>query len=129
MDKRRTQRISTEMQKQLSAILRDDINDPRLSKNMVSIIETKVTNDLSFADVYVSILGDDNVKKDVLDALNQAKGYIKNLIGEKMRLRSMPELRFKLDESIEHGIYMDKLIKETIEKDNRNRVETEDDYE
>ena len=114
------------MQKQLSDILRNEINDPRISDNMISIIETKVTNDLSFADIYITVLGDDKKREEVLDALNQAKGYIKNLIGDKMRLRQMPEFRFKMDKSIEHGIYMDQLIKKTIEKDKRNHV---DDYE
>ncbi|MDO4661960.1 MAG: 30S ribosome-binding factor RbfA [Tissierellia bacterium] len=123
MDKRRTKKISTEMQKQISKILQNDINDPRLTDNMVSVTDTEVTNDLAFADIYISVLGDKKVKDEVFEALNQANGYIKNLIGERMRLRSMPEFRFKLDTSIEHGIYIDQLIKETIEKDERSHVD------
>ena len=122
MKKIRTERIGAEIQKELSKIIRDDLNDPRLSDTAaVSVIEVRVTNDLSFADCYISVLGDSNKKEDVLDALNQAKGYVKVLIGDRMRLRSMPEFRFKLDESIEYGAYMDKLIKETIEKDESAR--------
>ena len=120
MNKRRTERISSEVKKELSKILRDDLNDPRLSmESMVSITDVEVTNDLSYADCYVSVLGDSHNKEDVLEALEQAKGYIKILIGERMRLRSMPEFRFKLDESIERGAYMDKLIEETIAKDKK----------
>jgi len=126
MKKIRTERIGAEIQKELSKIIRDDLNDPRLSDTAaVSVIEVRVTNDLSFADCYISVLGDTAKKEDVLDALNQAKGYIKMLIGDRMRLRSMPEFRFKLDESIEYGVYMDKLIKETIEKDERAHQEDE----
>jgi len=126
MKKIRTERIGAEIQKELSKIIRDDLNDPRLSDTAaVSVIEVRVTNDLSFADCYISVLGDTTKKEDVLDALNQAKGYIKMLIGDRMRLRSMPEFRFKLDESIEYGVYMDKLIKETIEKDERTHQEDE----
>ena len=122
MKKIRTERIGAEIQKELSKIIRDDLNDPRLSDTAaVSVIQVRVTNDLSFADCYISVLGDSNKKEDVLDALNQAKGYVKVLIGDRMRLRSMPEFRFKLDESIEYGAYMDKLIKETIEKDESAR--------
>lgn len=91
---------------------------------MVSITDVEVTNDLSYADVYVSVLGDSKNKEDAMLALNQAKGYIKILIGERMRLRSMPEFRFKFDDSIERGAYMNKLIEETIAKDkkaNENR--------
>ena len=126
MKKIRTERIGAEIQKELSKILRDDLNDPRLSDTArVSVIEVRVTNDLSFADCYISVLGDTSKKDDVLDALNQAKGYIKMLIGDRMRLRSMPEFRFKLDESIEYGAYMEKLIKETIAKDERAHQEND----
>lgn len=126
MKKIRTERIGAEVQKELSKIIRDDLNDPRLADTAaVSVIEVRVTNDLSFADCYISVLGDTSKKEDVVDALNQAKGYIKVLIGDRMRLRSMPEFRFKLDESIEYGAYMDKLIKETIEKDERSHIENE----
>lgn len=126
MKKIRTERIGAEVQKELSKIIRDDLNDPRLSDTAkVSVIEVRVTNDLSFADCYISVLGDSSKKEEVLDALNQAKGYIKVLIGDRMRLRSMPEFRFKLDESIEYGAYMDKLIKETIEKDENARKSNE----
>ncbi|MBM0045888.1 30S ribosome-binding factor RbfA [Anaerococcus sp. DFU013_CI05] len=126
MKKIRTERIGAEIQKELSKIIRDDLNDPRLSDTArVSVIEVRVTNDLSFADCYISVLGDTSKKDDVLDALNQAKGYIKMLIGDRMRLRSMPEFRFKLDESIEYGAYMEKLIKETIAKDERAHQEND----
>ncbi|KWZ76427.1 30S ribosome-binding factor RbfA [Anaerococcus tetradius] len=126
MNKRRTERISSEVKKELSKILRDDLSDPRLSNEaMVSITDVEVTNDLSFADCYISVLGDEQKKEDVLDALDQAKGYIKILIGERMRLRSMPEFRFKLDNSIEHGAYMDKLIAETIAKDKKANEQRE----
>lgn len=126
MKKIRTERIGAEVQKELSKIIRDDLNDPRLSDTAsISVVEVKVTNDLSFADCYISVLGDNKAKNDVIDALNQAKGYIKLLIGDRMRLRSMPEFRFKLDQSIEYGAYMDKLIKETIEKDERSHLDNE----
>lgn len=127
MNKRRTERISSEVKKELSKILRDDLNDPRLStESMVTVTDVEVTNDLSYADCYISVLGDENNKEDAIDALEQAKGYIKILIGERMRLRSMPEFRFKLDNSIEHGAYMDKLIAETIAKDKKANEQRED---
>lgn len=125
MNNKRTARISSEVKREMSKILRDDLSDPRLStESMVSITYVEVTNDLSYADIYVSVLGDQKNKDDAIEAFNQAKGYIKVLIGERMRLRSMPEFRFKLDESIERGAYINKLIEETIAKDkkaNENR--------
>lgn len=127
MDKRRSLKISSQMQRELSKILAEDINDPRLSDGViVSITEVEVTNDLAYADIYVSTLGDQSKKEDVIKALDQAKGFIKRLIGERMRLRSMPEFRFKYDNSIERGVYMDKLIAETILKDEKNAENRQD---
>lgn len=121
MDKRRSLKISSQMQKELSKILQEDVNDPRLTDDfIVSITDVEVTNDLSYADIYVSVLGNESKKESVIEALEQAKGFMKMLIGERMRLRSMPEFRFKYDNSIEHGAYMDKLIAETIAKDEEN---------
>ncbi|MGO3018565.1 MAG: 30S ribosome-binding factor RbfA [Anaerococcus sp.] len=121
MDKRRAARIAAEMQKEISKIVMDDLNDPRLTEDvLVSITDVEVTSDLSYADIYVSVLGDKSKQESVFDALKQATGYIKLLIGERMRLRSMPEFRFKEDISIKRGAYMDKLIKETIEKDKKD---------
>ena len=127
MNKKRTARISSEVKKEISKIIMDDLNDPRLSTEaMVSVTDVEVTNDLSYADVYISVLGDNKNKEDVLEALNQAKGYIKVLIGDRMRLRTMPEFRFKFDNAIEHGAYMDKLIAETIAKDKKANEARED---
>lgn len=127
MNKKRTARISSEVKKEISKIIMDDLNDPRLSTEaMVSVTDVEVTNDLSYADVYISVLGDNKNKEDVMEALNQAKGYIKVLIGDRMRLRTMPEFRFKFDNSIERGAYMDKLIAETIAKDKKANEARED---
>ena len=127
MNKKRTARISSEVKKEISKIIMDDLNDPRLSTEaMVSVTDVEVTNDLSYADVYISVLGDNNTKDEVMEALNQAKGYIKILIGERMRLRSMPEFRFKFDDSIERGAYMNKLIEETIAKDKKANEDRQD---
>ncbi len=118
MNNRRLSQISEEMRRVISDIVQNKIKDPRIP-SITSISHVEVTNDLSYADCYVSVLGDNHNKEDVLEALEQAKGYIKILIGERMRLRSMPEFRFKIDESIERGAYMDKLIEETIAKDKK----------
>lgn len=126
MDKRRTRKIGSQMQREISKILRDDLNDPRLDGAVVSVTDVEVTNDLSYATVYVSVLGADGAEEKVFEALNQAKGYIKLLIGERMRLRLMPEFRFVDDKSIERGAYMDKLIEETIKKDEEGHAQQND---
>ena len=78
MNKKRTARISSEVKREISKIIMDDLNDPRLtSEAMVSVTDVEVTNDLSYADIYISVLGDNKTKDGVMEALNQAKGYIK----------------------------------------------------
>ena len=71
MNKKRTARISSEVKREISKIIMDDLNDPRLSTEaMVSVTDVEVTNDLSYADVYISVLGDNNTKDEVMEALN-----------------------------------------------------------
>ncbi len=109
----RTDRISEEIKKELSNIIRDSIKDPRLP-DFVSITAVRVTRDLRYAKVYVSIYGDEEKKKDAITALTSASGFIRREIGQRISLRYTPEIQFKLDESIEHGIHISKLIEETM---------------
>lgn len=110
-------RISEEVKKEISNIIQNEIKDPRLP-NMVSIISCNVTKDLKFAKVYVSVLGSDEEKKNAISALKSAAGFIRRELGHRVQLRYTPEIHFELDTSIEHGIYINKLINETA-KDNK----------
>ncbi|NLM74881.1 MAG: 30S ribosome-binding factor RbfA [Clostridiaceae bacterium] len=109
----RTDRISKEVQKELSDLIQYEIKDPRLPK-FVSITSVRVTKDLRYATVYVSVLGTEDQKKDALEALKSASGFIRREIGQRINLRYTPEFRFKLDDSIEHGMYISRLIDETM---------------
>jgi len=109
----RTDRISEEVKKELSDLIQNHIKDPRLP-DFVSVTEVSVTKDLRYAKAYISVLGDDNLKKGALDALKSASGYIRHEIGKRINLRYTPEFRFELDQSIEHGMYLSKLIDETV---------------
>lgn len=109
----RTDRISEEIKKELSHIIRENIKDPRLP-DFVSITAVRVTRDLRYAKVYVSIYGDEEKKKDAIAALTHAAGFIRREIGQRISLRYTPEILFKLDESIEHGMHISKLIEETM---------------
>lgn len=109
----RTDRISEEIKKELSQIMREEIKDPRLPA-LVSITAVRVTKDLSYAKIYVSVFGDDEKKKGALAALSHAAGFIRHEIGQRIRLRITPEFSFILDESIEKGMQLSKLIDDTI---------------
>jgi len=118
----RNDRISEEVKKELSLILRDDIKDPRLPE-MVSVLNVKVTNDLKFAKAYISVFGDEEARKKAEAALVSASGFIRKEISKRLNLRATPEFSFIIDNSIEKGINMSKLIHQIIEDDKIKHVE------
>lgn len=119
MNIKRANRISEEVRKIVSELIIHGLKDPRV-ESMTSVTKVEVTRDLSFANIYISVLGDDNKKADTLEGLNSAKGFIRSEIGKKIDLRHSPEPIFHLDESIEEGIRMSKLIEEISQKDSDN---------
>ena len=104
----RTKRIAEEIKKVISSMLISGIKDPRIT-SMVSVTDVEVTNDLSYAYVYVSILGGD--EESTLDGLKSACGYIRREVGKNIKIRHTPEIIFKIDDSLLKGMYMDELIK------------------
>lgn len=112
----RIQRISSEVKKVISQIIANDLKNPHISE-MTSITEVRVSKDLMYADIYVSIFGSEKKKQETMEALEDSKGYLRNLLGKKLKLRLTPEPRFHLDQSIEIGVKMSQLINETIQAD------------
>ncbi|MFA5575848.1 MAG: 30S ribosome-binding factor RbfA [Tissierellaceae bacterium] len=119
MNSKRLFRISEEIKKLVSELILNGIKDPRIS-TMTSITDVEVTRDLRFAKIYVSVLGNAEEKEDTLEGLQSAKGFIRKEIGSKIDLRYVPEPMFYLDESIEQGIYMSKLIDNVNKRTNDN---------
>ncbi|NJD04622.1 MAG: 30S ribosome-binding factor RbfA [Ruminiclostridium sp.] len=111
----RTYRISEEMKKEVSNIIQNELKDPRLPQ-MVSVMSANVTKDLRYAKVYISVFGSEEEKKNALSALKSAAGYIRREISHRMQLRYTPEMQFDLDNSIEHGAYITKLINDTMKE-------------
>jgi ribosome-binding factor A len=109
----RTNRISEEMKKELSSIIQNELKDPRLPR-LVSITSAHVTRDLRYAKIYISVMGSDEDKKNALTALKSASGYIRREVGRRMLIRYTPEMQFELDNSIENGVYINKLINDTL---------------
>ena len=122
----RTRRIAEEIRKVVSTMLISGIKDPRIT-SMISVTDVDVTNDLRYAFVYVSLLGGN--EEESLAGLKSAAGYIRREVGRKVKLRYIPEIVFKVDDSIERGMYMDSLIKKVQEHDMENSKEVEEDEE
>ncbi len=109
----RTDRISGEIKKEISRIIREEMKDPRLPE-VISIISVNVTRDLRYAKVSISVFGGDKERLDAIEALRSAAGFIRRAVGQAVKLRYIPELQFEIDKSIEHGVYISKLINKTM---------------
>jgi ribosome-binding factor A len=110
----RIDRISEQVKKEVSEIIQNELKDPRLPQ-MVSVTEAEVTRDLRYAKVYVSVMGTETDKKNALQALKNAAGFVRREIGQRLQLRYTPEILFELDNSIERGVYITKLIRDTLQ--------------
>ena len=115
----RLSRINDEILKELSQIIRGELKDPRIGA-MTSVIRVETTQDLKYCKVFVSVLGDEKEKENVMKGLKNAAGFIRRLIAQRINLRYTPEMLFKLDESAEYAIRMDQLINQ-IAKEREER--------
>lgn len=111
----RINRISEEVRKEISNIVQNELKDPRLPK-LISITAVNVTKDLRYAKVYTSVMGTDEEKKNAIEGLKSAAGFIRREIGHRVQLRYTPELLFELDNSIEQGVHIAKLIENTMKE-------------
>ena len=119
----RIDRISQECHKAIDAIIRDEINDPRVGGTW-SIVRCEVTRDLRYCKVRVSILEEER-RKDMMTALKKASGFVRRELGRRVDLRYVPEVQFELDTNIEYAAHINQLLKETQRHDERD--ETSDD--
>ena len=104
-------RINGEVQKVLAEIIRGELKDPRINP-MTTVMAVEVAPDLKSCKAFISVLGDVQSQEDTLKGLNSAMGYIRNQLAKKINLRNTPEIRFIMDQSVEYGINMSKLIDE-----------------
>ena len=117
-------RINGEVQKELSTIIRNEIKDPRIHP-MTSVMAVEVAPDLKTCKAYISVLGEKEAKEATIKGLKSAEGYIRLQLAHNMNLRNTPEIRFILDESIEYGVTMSKLIDDIAKKDQSHKQETD----
>ncbi|HOL39808.1 MAG: 30S ribosome-binding factor RbfA [Dictyoglomaceae bacterium] len=107
----RSERLSALIREEVSEILLRRVKDPRIS-SFVVITEVQVSKDLRYAHIYVSVYGDENEKKETMEGLESAKGFIRSELGKDLRIRFIPELIFELDDSLERGDRILRKIKE-----------------
>ena len=121
-------RINGEVQKELSVIIQNEIKDPRIAP-MTSVVAVEVAPDLKTCKAYISVLGYEEAAQNTLAGLKSAEGYIRRQLARTVNLRNTPEIRFILDQSIEYGVTMTKLIDDVLKTERRDEGEHEQDAE
>jgi len=117
-------RINSEVHKELSQIISYEVKDPRINP-FTSVTDVYVAPDLKTCKVYISVMGEQEEKDKTMEGLNNAKGMIRSLLAKRLNMRNTPELTFKLDESLDYGLKMSKLIDE-VNAPLHEREENED---
>ena len=115
-------RVNAEVQHELSNIIRNDIKDPRIS-TMTSVVAVDVTPDLKLAKAYISVLGNREEQESTIKGLKNAEGNIRRQLAASINLRNTPQITFILDQSIEYGVNMSRLIDEVNGKLSENNEE------
>lgn len=118
-------RVNGEVHRVLAEIIRSEIKDPRINP-MTSVVSVEVAPDLKTCKAWISVLGNEESQKDTLAGLRSAEGYIKNQLARKINLRNTPEIRFIIDQSIEYGVNMSKMIDDINRADDERHVEMEE---
>ena len=110
MSYQRIDRISEEVRREVDRIIREELNDPRVTGTF-SVTRAEVTRNLRYAKIYVSVLEDDK-REDLLRALKSAAGYIRRALGKGIIIRSAPELSFVSDQNIAYGVHIAQVLAE-----------------
>lgn len=120
----RKEMLESEMLKLLSEAL-SEMKDPRVKKERVSFTRVILSNDKRYADVFVSVLGNESDITETLSILEKAKGFFKSYIGKNIRLYTVPELRFKKDRGIEQSIKIQQILENIKKEESDEDEETE----
>lgn len=118
----RASKVSEQIKKKVGHIIQNDLKDPRLPQ-FVSVLEVVTTRDIKHSKVYVSVMGSEEERKNAIQALKSAAGYIRRALGDVLSTRNIPEVHFELSDSIERGVYMTSLIDKVVNLDNINKVD------
>lgn len=98
----RVDKVASAIKEEIGSIIHDELHDPRLG--FITVVRVEVTRDLQIAKIYFSVLGTEKQKEDAQTGIESAKGFIRRLVGDRLKLRYTPELIFKLDDSVEYSI-------------------------
>ncbi|PUU93964.1 30S ribosome-binding factor RbfA [Halanaerobium sp.] len=113
MTNKRAIRVGELLKEEISQIVLREMKDPRIG--FVSVTDVEVSGDLRHAKVFISVYGSDKEKEETLEGLHQAKGFVRKLVGERIKIHHTPEIIFRYDDSIENGVHISEIIKDLKE--------------
>ena len=122
----RTQRVADQIQRELASLIQREVKDPRVGMATVSAVE--VSLDLSHAKVFVTIFNGSEDEQEIIEsvkALNSASGFLRSQLGQRMKLRIVPTLRFHYDDSLSRGNYLSNLIDQARASDPEQATDAE----
>ena len=124
MPSNKLNRINEDIRLSLSRLL-GEVKDPRIHQGLVTVTRTETTSDLKYCKVYVSVMGLEN-EKDFIRGLKSASGWLRRELGQRVKLRNVPELTFVMDKSIEYGAHISSLLNELHVSNDESEAESDE---
>lgn len=106
----RPEKVAHLMRREVADILERKLRDPRIGAT-VTVTDVQITHDLSFAKIFVTVLGDESLRARAMETLKHATGFVRHELGDRLDLREVPELRFEYDDSLDRGQRVDDLLR------------------
>lgn len=116
----RVDKVTEVLKKEISNIIQFELKDPRIG--FITITRLHLTDDLRYAKIYFSVMGNDSQKKHAIAALEGAMGFIRSLIAERIKLRFVPEIIFRLDKNIEYAIRIQEALEKIKSEDESRKI-------
>lgn len=113
----RSKRLGSALKKEISLIIQDELKDPRIG--FVTVTGVEVSNDLKCAKVFFTVYGDERSRKNTVVGLNRSKGYLKHILATRLRIKSLPNIIFELDQTEERAMQVDDVLERL--KQNRHK--------
>lgn len=106
----RSDRVRKAIMREVSDIIAHAIKEPRLANVLISVTDVEVTHDLRFARIFVSVLGEEETRNEIMDILKEAQPKVRSELGGRVRLRYTPEIDIRLDDSLERGARVTQIL-------------------
>lgn len=120
-------RVAEDIKREVAALIRDDIKDPRVQGKLLTVVRAEVSGDLSYCKVNVSAMEGADAAREAVKGLKSASGFISRELGKRLGLRRFPELRFIADDSVEHGMSIAQKLKAISDRENSDKTGETDD--